>query len=211
MHMMIWILVFAMDKEQALNAASRVASEKLGLDCKGRTFDYDVVFSRDGLGVTGDNRLGPLPPAVLQVGTARFPTDDERGLEFVNLAMENNRLRFKESMAVIRHLIAKYTDDQLFDEVEGDEEIQIEGKTRRFSPDRLRACCEGVCGYAPGSHVHLYDFCGRTVSRPEILQRILEDSDSNPWFVDLSEGQDPCWGPHIWNQPLWAVPLDVHY
>ena len=44
-----------------------------------------------------------------------------------------------------------------------------------------------------------------------ILEQLLNDSDSDPFYIDESEGQDPEWGSHIWNWPLWIVPFDVHF
>lgn len=209
MNMQICILVFAKDEKEAVETAWNVAFEIIGTFSEGGPFAGYADLTKDGLLVAEvEDRWGPLPP-VLQVSTARFPIDDKRGLKFANHAMEGNRLRFKSNMEAIRHLIAKYTDDQLFDEVEGDEEIQIEGHTLRAPPCAFAYLCSSASGYIPSHNVHLYDFLGRTISRPEILQRILEDSDSNPWFVDYSEGQDPDWGPHIWNQPLWIVPFDA--
>lgn len=208
MHMLIRILVFAKDSESALNAAHEVVHEKMGNTSTGGPFDYYVDFTEDGLIITGKDRWGPIPP-VLQVSTTRFPTDDKRGLEMANSAMENNRRVFKESIALIRHHIANYTDDQLFDEVEGKGWIEIEGVKLFDDPGRFRVCCGSAYGDVKGTAC-LYDFRGFTISSPNILQRILNDSDSNPWYMDESEGQDPNWGPHIWNQPLWIVPFDAH-
>ena len=56
--------------------------------------------------------------SVLQVSNARFPTDDKRGLEMVNSAMEENRKVFKEHMANLRHQIEHYTDDELLSQID---------------------------------------------------------------------------------------------
>ena len=44
---------------------------------------------------------------------------------------------------------------------------------------------------------------------PNTCRELLNDSDDNPFYIE-SEGQDPNVGPHIWNQPLWIVPFEVH-
>jgi len=147
---------------------------------------------------------GPIPP-VKQVSTARFPTEDNLGLEMVNSAMENNRSKFKENMEKIRHLTANYTDDEFFDGIEGKE------NKINDNPSWFRNYCEAACGSFPGSGAYLYDFKGHTISSPGHLRLILNDSDSNPYYIDESDGQDPNWGRHIWNQPLWIVPFDVQY
>jgi hypothetical protein len=230
MHMLIMVLVYAKDEKGALDEAHEVVHEKMGYTHLGGPFDYYVdftetprkepgviaeemaatVLNNSGCSVLarfGRSRYGPIPP-VLQVSTARFPINDKRGLEMLNAAMENNRNKFKENMAHIRYHIEKYTDDQLFDEID-DNGIEIEGLTT--NPAWFRDFCEYASGSSKGPVECLYDFKGRTISSPKILHRILNDSDSNQWYMDESDGQDPNWGHHIWNQPLWVVPFDVHF
>ena len=205
------VLVFAKNSEGALDAAHEVAHKKLGYTRLGCAFDYYVDFTReDTTRLFGKGRWGPIPP-VLQVSTARFPTDDKRGLEMVNYAMEINRETFKKNMAIIRYHIARYTDDQLFDEVDGKGEVEIEGVKLFDNPFLFRHYFGCSSGELKGPNDRLYGFKGETISSPMHLRRILNDSDCNPWYIDENEGRDPNWGRHIWNQPLWVVPFDVHF
>jgi hypothetical protein len=231
MHKLIMVLVYSKDAESALDAAHEIVLEKMKTTDQGGPFDYYVDFTespkkdngmiaeeaffefmkKSGSLIQpryGKSRCGPLPP-VLQMNTVRFPIQDTGGLEMVDIALENNRKAFKKNMAHIRYHISKYTDDQLFDEIDDEGEFQIEGVIPNAA--WFRDFCGDVCGELEGPDSHLYDFWGRAISSPKRLQRILNDSDSNPWFMDQTEGQDPNWGRHIWSQPLWVAPFDVHY
>jgi hypothetical protein len=230
MHMLIKILVFAKDAEGALEVAHEVVHEKLKTTDDGGPFDYYVDFTdsprkdpgmineeafialmnNNGHPIQGGfakNRWGSISP-VLQVSTARFPTDDKRGMEMANSAMENNRLAFKSSMERIRSCIANYNDDQLFDEVE--DKGEIEEKKTEDDLVWFRIDC-GVVSGVQGPECFLYDFWGDPISSLKRLQLILDDSDSDPYYIDETNGKDPNWGRHIWNQPLWVVPFDVHF
>ena len=226
-------MVYAKDPESALDAAHEVVHEKLGYRHKGGPFDYYVDFTESPkkgpgmiaeeavasalsnndcpvLALFGKSRWGPVPP-VLQVSSARFPIDDKRGLDMVNSAMENNRKVFKRSMEYMRYHIASYTNDQLFDGIESSAKIEIGGEEINIGSYGFQCLCEDASGNWPDPGAYLYNFRGRPISRPAELRRILNDSDSDPWYVDPSEGADPNWGAHVWTQPLWVVPFDVHY
>jgi hypothetical protein len=228
MHRLIRILVFAQNEVNALDAARRIVHDKLvGLFPEsGAPFDSAVDFtdcaadsggltaemmvgSRLGLIVKfGKDRWGPIPP-VLQVSTARFPIDDPRGMEQVKAAFEQIRKEFDRNMESIRYHIANYTNDELFSEVEGKGEVEIDGEKLLDCPGGFQYCCEYVSDRPEEGY--LYDFKGYCITRLYHLQRIITDSDENPFFVDESDGQNPEWHKHMWNQPLWIVPFDVHY
>jgi hypothetical protein len=211
MRMLIAVMVFAKNSKGAVKAAHDVVNKKLGTKSQGGPFDWYVDFGKDDpLGLIHKKRWGPIP-SVLQVNTARFPTEDKRGLKMVNSAMEKNRKAFQKSIAHIRYQIEHYTDDELFDEVEPKFDLLSERTILNPNPAWFRSYCANVCGYFPGLRAHLYDFQGHTISSPNRLQQMLNDTDSNPYYWDDSKGQDPNWGRHIWNQPLWVIPFDVHY
>ena len=203
MYRKIRILVFAKDAEEALETAREVACDKLGFSIKDRVFDYETALGGNKLGPSSRDMMRPLPP-VLQVSTENFPTEDERGMEEVNSAIEANRCDFKWNMAVIRHFIENYSDDELFDEVEckGDELIEIEEDVIGFYEYLFRNCCEVVGGHSPMWGAHLFDFKGRAISSPSILEYFLGGFDIYPFYADL-KGDDPDWGLH--DQPLWVV------
>lgn len=208
MHRLIYILTYAKDAEDALDAAHKIVEEKLGYRSHGGPFDYYVDFTEDNIALFGNTHWGPIPP-VLQVSNARYPIEDKRGLEMVYGAMEKNRETFKDAMVYVRSIIADYTDDQLFDIDESKGAIIIDDEGLSPGPAAIRLLFGDACGGFPGPGAFLYDFMGRTISRPHLLQRILSDSDSNPRYVDDSDDQNPEWGPHIWSLPLWVVPFDA--
>jgi hypothetical protein len=98
MRMVIGVLVFANDTESALVAVHEVVHEKIGTSSLGDPFDSYVDFTNDEY--FGKDQGGPIP-SILQISTARFPTDDMRGLKMVDSAMEDNKQAFKESMAEV--------------------------------------------------------------------------------------------------------------
>jgi hypothetical protein len=188
----VMVLVYAKDSECALNSARKVVHEKIGTR---DAFNYYVDFAQNvSLRLIHKAQWGHVE-SVLQVSNARFPIDDKRGLKMVNSAMEKNRKPFKKDMANIRHQIEHYTDDELFDEVETD----------------FRMYRANICGRFPALRAYLYDFQGDTISSPNSLQWMLNDSDWNPYYIEHIGQQDPNWGQHIWNQPLWVVPFHVRY
>jgi hypothetical protein len=215
MQKLIGVLVYAKDEESALEAARKVVHEKLVYTDLGGPFDGYEDFTENPmkepgiiaeesaanglndrgrlvLARSGKSRRKQIPP-VLQVSNARYPIDDKRGLKMVNSAMKRNGKVFKGNMSFIRGFIANYTDDQLFDE----------------AALPFQCFLKDASGVSPGPSAYLYDFQGRTISSPRHLKLILDDSDSNPWYGNGSE-EDSDWGLHIWNQPLWVVPFDVH-
>lgn len=228
MHRLIRVLVFAQTEVGALDTARRIVQDKLvgPFPESGAPFDSAVYFtdcaadsgsltaemmvgSRLGLAARfGKDRWGPIPP-VLQVSTVRFPTKDPRGMEQAKAAFELIRKEFKRDMASIQYHIANYTDDELFSEVQGKGAVEVDGVKHHDDPFGFKYHCESASGQTEDGY--LYDFHGVTISRLFHLQRIITDSDENPFYMDPSEGQDPNWGRHIWNQPLWIVPFDVHY
>lgn len=209
MHTVIGILVHAKDSKGALIAANGVA-KKMGDQTSGGPFDYYVDFTQPGMGVSGRDRWGPIMP-VEQVSTTRFPTTDKGGLKMAHSAIEKNRRIFKSSMEEIRWHLANYTDDELFDEVDGRGKIEIDGWKIVDNPSSFRQYCEDACGGIPGPASHLYDYKGEPIRSVSHLQQILNDSDDDPYYFDWSEGRDPEQNPELWNQPLWIVPFDVHY
>ena len=236
MHRVIRVLVFAKDAEGALEAAHKVVHEKLKTAIEGGPYDYYVDFTDNprkdpfviaeeayitalrttltdpGYSFEGDgygkDRWGPIPP-VLQVATARFPIDDPRGLEQVREAFYKIKAAFNKNMALIRYHVANYTDDELFSEIQGKGEINVNGVKLLDDPRKFQYRCECV-GIRIPEESYLFDFTGSCITRLGHLYAILTDSDENPFYSNEKGGRDPNDGSYIWNQPLWIVPFDVH-
>jgi hypothetical protein len=200
MHRLISLLVFAQDSDSALEAAQKVVQNEIKNTSNERLFDYDesIVY-------------GQWEPTqqVLQVSTVRFPTEDRRGMLQVRDAFELIRNEFKVNMMGIRHHLAHYTDEELHNEVPGKGEIEIDGIRFYDDPRMFKYYCRRV-GENPETG-YLFDSGGYCINHIEKLQRIITDSDENPCLFDYSDGEDPNWGRHIWNQPLWIVPFDVSF
>jgi len=165
MHRLIRVLVFAQNEVGALDAARRIVQDKLvgpfpesgapfnlavdftdcAVDSGGLTAEM-MVGSRLGVAARfGKGRWGPILP-VLQVSTVRFPTEDPRGMEQAKAAFELIRDDFRRNMGSIRYHIANYTDDELFCEVQGKGDIEIDGVKLHDDPSSFQYHCESVGG-----------------------------------------------------------------
>lgn len=200
MQFLIWILVYAKDSESARIEALHIIHKKW----EDGVFDWAVDFTEDGYQKHFGKDVSGSTPAVLQVRTTRFPIDDKRGVEMANKAMEANRKRFKENMAIIRQEIADYTDDQIF---EGECKCEIPNGNH----SKFRYYCQYVGEDIEDPYVRLYDFRGHGVTSPMILQRILNDTDSNLWSAYSGEIHDPYLVRQLLSRPLWIVPYFVHW
>lgn len=223
----ICILLREKDEKSAHKAAVEVVDKKIGNLFCGGPFEYFRNFepnpakftdpiaeeaiaaelNKNICSVLCEDHNGHIPSA-LQVRNARHRIEDTRGLEIVNFAMESNRGTFESSLAQMKWLLENYTEDQLFD----DDVSEIGEKLPSvLGPPAFRFLCEEACGSLASPGAFLYDWRGRTISRPWHLERILEDSDFKPWYRDLDfcEGDNESWGRRT--LPLWVVPFDAVY
>jgi hypothetical protein len=200
MHRLIRLLVFAQDRDSALDTAIKVVHNRIKDTSEERFFDYDesLVWGR------WEPILHPL-----QVSTTRFPTEDRRGMLQVRDAFELIRNEFKVNITGIRHHLANYTDEELHNEVTGNGQIEIDGIRFYDDPKMFKYYCRRVG--LDTEDGYLFDSGGYCINHIGDLQKIITDSDENPCFFDYSEGENPNWGRHIWNQPLWVVPFDVFF
>jgi hypothetical protein len=200
MHRLIRILVFAKDADSALAAANKIVGDKLiwphGM------FDYasDFAFGPEDFGTREmlTERWGKIPP-VLQVSTTRFPCEDSSGLLQAEDALQFTREFFDENMKSLRHHVTNYTDDELFNEVEGIGEIEIDGWEIYDDPSEFQYTCS-LLGGKSCDGIFLYEFHGWPVTRVRHLQQLITITDTN------HEGLDD-----IPDLPLWIVPFDVHF
>jgi hypothetical protein len=228
MHRLIRVLVFASDANSALDAARKLVYEKLKTTKNAGPFGIYFDFTESPKvelkpGMTEEKwasflsncpqikelfgQWGPIPP-VSQVSTVQFPTEDPRGMEQVKAAFKQIREEFKHNMALIRYHVANYTDDELFNEVQGKGEVEIDGVRLYDDPKCFQYYCKYVGGQIPGEG-YLFDSTGRCVTRRAYLRRIITGTDENPFFIDESEGENSKWGRPIWNLPLWIVPFHL--
>ena len=219
------MLVSAQDSESAIAAARRVVEDKL---IKNGIFDSAVDFTdcaadAGGLkaemtiaavlkaggilaiGKWGKDRWGDIPPA-LQVSTKRFPCSDPRGMEQAREAMLITLKHFKKTMKSIRYHIANYTDDELFNEVPGMGEVEVDGEKIYDAPRGFREDCEEIGGQTADFGVFLFGPRGEHITAVSHLQGLLDNSEDDPFYVT---GGVPVYDEDM-NQPLWIVPFDCH-
>jgi hypothetical protein len=147
---------------------------------------------------------------ILQVSTRLYPTNDKRGLYLVNSIIEDYRKDFKKSMKHIRECVKSFTDDELFNartEVIGryDARTKAKGRKTQFPAHLFRHSCNEASGFHQGIFARLYDLKGNEIWCPDQLMPLLNPSREALSYLD--NGDDPYWGEHIWNKPLWAVPF----
>ena len=198
------ILVYGNDKEDAQFNADMVAQKRIEHHHKGMGHSILENLSEEN---SRASRRATLP--ILQVSTRPYPTNDKRGLYLVNSIIEDHRKDFKKSMKDIRRCIASFTDDELFNartEVIGSyARTKAKGRKTQFPAHLFRHSCNEASGFHQGIFARLYDFKGNEIWCPDQLEPLLNPSWAALRYLD--EGDDPYWGEHIWNKPLWAVPF----
>ena len=212
MYRVINVLVYAQDKEKALDEAHKVVHETLKTTNNGGLFDYYQDFSGKPNEVSvpsdfAEGLAGIIPPA-LEVSTVRFPVEDPSGLELAMSAFESIRENFKDNMKKIRCHMVLYTDDEIFDESQEYDNFDFEWPKLYDDPGSFMHICKCLFRQDPEDG-YLFDFTGASITRPYDLKRILNDTDEDPFYAYASGVEDPYSGHCIWNQPLWVVPFIV--
>jgi len=163
MHMIIKILVFAGDEEEAVDEAHTVLENLCGDD---RPFDYFNTFD----GGSATERWGELPEAVRVCGdfgtekcnecNERFHCYTTQMNAMIKEAMEDTKQSFIDNLTRIKEYITTHTDDQLFEE------------------SWFKFRCNQV-GQDAGPCVWLYDQDGEGIRNTEHLNHVL-----NKWNDD---------------------------
>jgi len=184
MHMVIRVLVYARDHEEALSSAQAVAERLV----ERGTFDYFVNFKEEGLGLFGQDRWG-VRPFALPVHTDRHRWYIMAGLDDVMAAFDATRREFFDDLAKIKYMIEKYPAEDLFEERSS---IDPDPDDRRDRICMFKHYCH-CAGQYEGSNVWLYDDTASGIRDSDHLRRVFEDWD---------EPED-C--------QLFVVPFDVHF
>lgn len=188
--MVIRVLVFAEDEEEALDEAKGVYENLCGEDCP---FDYYTTFDEDGYGVSGKDRWGEMPPAVKVCGDLGSPKCDQCSERFkcyttqmnemIEEAMQKTKQEFLEHLGYIKKYLTTHNDDQLFEE------------------DDFKYHCHSA-GQYQGPNVWLYDQDGEGIRDHEHLRNVL-----SKWACN-NEGEP---SPDYKDKNVYIVPADVHY
>lgn len=181
MHMVIRTIVYAKDKDEALDEARHVFERLVERE----KFDYYTMFDNEGTSVSGKGRWGELTPVA--------EVDSKKGKQLINEGMKYTQEHFNEAIKYVREALDKHTDKELFE----DRTVKVNGMTRMF-----KYYCS-VMGSYDGPNVWLYDNDGEGITDHEHLKDVL-----SKWQSIYDRENKP--NPHK-DMKIWVVPADVHY
>lgn len=186
MHMVIKVLVFADDEEDAINEAGCVLDKLCG---DGQTFDYYNTFDEG----YATERWGELPTVIKvcgDLGSEKCDKCDERFKCYtakmntmLEEAMNSTKQAFLENLGKIKNYLTTHTDDQLFEE------------------DWFKFVCHQA-GQYEGSCVWLYDQDGAGIRDNEHLQHVM-----SRWACNNNDKPQL----DLKHKTIYVVPADVHY
>jgi len=184
--MIVKVLVFADDEEDAVNEAGCVLDKLCG---EGSVFDYYNTFDAGW----ATERWGELPKAVRickDLGSEKCDKCDERFWcyttqmnSMLEEAMQRTKQAFLENLGYIKKFLTTHTDDELFED--GDFKFRCH-----------------QAGEYQGSCVWLYDQDGEGIRDNEHLNHVL-----SKWACNHEGKPDP----ELEDKYIYVVPADVHY
>ena len=157
MHMVIYALVEASTREEALSTGKTVFDRLVGsVPHAGAVYDYYVTFDEDETTVAGTARWGDLPVA------ATVESDD--GQELLERGWEATKEEFQRNLNRVKEALDEHSDEEIMRD-----------------EDLARHAFHQVGAY-DGPSVFLYDEHGSGIRHRGQLNRILEESD-DLWIV----------------------------
>lgn len=177
MHQVIRAIVYAKDEKEALEKATEVFER---LTEGQRPFDYYKLFNEDGMGVSGKDRWGDLPPVAL--------ADSKEGKKLIKDGIEYTVGEAEKSLSRVRYALSKYSDEEL---LSGKELNDFDGRWLDFTYE-----CHSI-GMYEGWKVYLYDHDGSGITNYRRLHEVLDMYGKKE--EHLKEGLK-----------IWVVPADVH-
>jgi len=174
MHMVIRAIVYAENKEDALDNARNIFDRL----CKRGTFDYFTMFDEVGSCVSGRGRWGDLTP----VAKVTSP----EGKELVDEGWEATVREFKFAITKIRKALEKFTDEEVM------EEKSLKDKEEDCFMVRYRF---HQVGQYEGPEIWLYDNDGSGIRTRHHLDNAL-----NKW-PDLDHTSKGYEGLDVWIVP----------
>jgi len=186
MHMVIKVIVFAEDEEEALSEAQCILDSLCG---ESEPFDYYNTFDD----VYATERWGELPKVIrvcADLGSEKCEECKERFRCYTTQmngmleeAMQQTKQEFFEHLGMIKKFLTTHDDDQLFED--GD----------------FKYHCHSA-GQYQGPNVWLYDQDGEGIRDSEHLKNVL-----SKWACN--NGGQPI--PELANKNTYVIPADVHY
>jgi hypothetical protein len=190
--MVINALVYAHDKEEALNLAEHIFENMVG---DSHSFDYYTMFREkdDGHTVSGSDRWGKIP--------ACMDVTSKRGKKELDGAWKATARDFKDSMSKVRKALSIFTDEELLEtEYDTKKPETEEEKDKHYIRSMFRFYCRNVGQYC-GSSCWLYDQDGEGIKTKKHLDDVL-----NKWVnLDGKVSDD------LKEKKIWIVPADVHF
>lgn len=164
MHTVIYAIVPATDKKEALGEAKTVFER---LTENQNPFDYYSMFNTEGSQVSGKGRWGNIPAAL--------SCDTPAGKKMVEKAWKFQHDSFIESIQKIRKILDNFNDEEIFSGEMFKTAADI-GET----PTMFRYRCHCL-GQYEGSDIWLYDSEGSGITDKSYLDTILKEK--NMWIV----------------------------
>jgi len=176
MHVLVYAIVYARNKEEALEKAKAIFA---GLYEK-RLIAYFATF--DMTDFSPQERWGYDIPAVMN---ALRPDAMKR----INEAMDKTWEFFKENITVVRKLLDTYTDEEIFEEEAKEEKIGNGG----FDPIRIARRYFDYIARSEGLGIYLYDGNGIGITSRHQLKEVMNKwekmyEDLDIWLVPAELG-----------------------
>jgi hypothetical protein len=184
MHMVIRAIVYAKDKDGALDKARDIFEM---LTANQHPFDYYRMFDNEGTSVSGKGRWGDLPEACL--------ASSKEGKELIDEGFKYTKNKFMEAIEHIRKSIEAKSDEELF------EDKYVEGEDASTN-GMFKYWCYSAGEYE-GSGIFLYNDDGEGIRS----QHQLDDALNKYKAIYEDRGQE---NPNK-DDKIWVVPADVHY
>ena len=184
MHMVIRVLTYAKNQEQALEQAETILER---LTDNQQPFDYYTMFrDEDSSPVSGKGRWGSGIPVAAKARS-------QKGKKLIEEGWKATVDEFTRHMTKIRRILSLYTDEEIMSECSNDPKIKDMDLTLARH-DMYKA------GSYEGSAIWLYDQDGSGIRDKEHLANVMGKwphlDETHKAFEKLD---------------LWVVPADVHY
>jgi len=159
MHTIIYAIVVAESKEDALGLGKSVFDQLVGVGQHSTpVFDYYTTFDDHSSTVSGPARYGEKPSAV--------PINDPRGARMLHRGWKYTKAEFDRNMNNIREGLETYSNEEIREDIDA---------------DMVRYYMDCVGQYR-GPSIRLYSEHGEGIRNRRNLDQILEGSD-DLWIV----------------------------
>jgi len=189
MHMVIRAIVYARNKEEALEKGKEIFQQL----CKRGFFDYYVTFDEDRP-LSGKSRWGNITPVA--------KANSKTGKALIKQGMDFTKENFMECMAKIRKILSAFSDEEIFERKPSSANQVVRKSVEDSNLDLLLTKYYMHCaGSSEGHTVWLYDNDGVGIHDSEHLENVLDK-----WEKASRNGKNA-----YRDLDVYVVPADVHY